>query len=199
MQGYTTMVAEALEQIEQMDGPMPTHVFLQAGVGSMSGAVLGFLVEKFKGEHPTTIIIEPKNAACMYQSIQAGDGQPHRIAGDLATIMAGLACGEPNPMGWEILRDYADFFGSCSDYVAAEGMRRLASPLRNDPMIVSGESGAVGSGLLELLMTKAGLAEYKDVMGLNNDAVILAFSTEGDTDPDGYRQIVHQGRCPSPL
>ena len=40
MQGYTTM---ALEAAEQLGDTMPTHVFLQAGVGSMAGAVAAFL------------------------------------------------------------------------------------------------------------------------------------------------------------
>jgi len=199
MQGYTTMVAEALEQIERMDGPMPTHVFLQAGVGSMAGAILGFLVERFKGKHPITVIIEPENAACMYKSTLAGDGQPHRVEGGLETIMAGLACGEPNPMGWEILRDYADFFVSCPDYVTSEGMRRLAKPISPDRSIVSGESGAVGIGFLELLMRKPNLAGHKNIMRLDKDSIVLAFSTEGDTDPENYRQIVHNGQISSPL
>ena len=190
MQGYTTMAAEALEQIELQGGPMPTHVFLQAGVGSMSGAVLGFLVQKFRGNHPKTVIIEPENAACMFKSIQAGDGKPHSVEGDLETIMAGLACGEPNPAGWEILRNYAEFFVSCPDFVTAKGMRRLAYPLGSDTGIVSGESGAVGIGLVELLVTKPDLTGLKDAMGLNKNSVVLAFSTEGDTDPSGYRKIV---------
>jgi len=198
MQGYTTMVAEALEQIEQMDSPKPTHVFLQAGVGSMSGAVLGFLVERFKGKHPITVIIEPENAACMYKSALVGDGQTHRVEGGLETIMAGLACGEANPMGWEILRDYADFFVSCPDSVTAEGMRRLANPIGADSKILSGESGAVGAGLLDILMRKSTFIEYQEAVRLNKDSVVLAFSTEGDTDPDGYRKIVHHGKCPSP-
>jgi len=196
MQGYTTMVAEALEQIERMGSPLPTHVFLQAGVGSMSGAVLGFLVERFKGKHPITVIIEPEKAACMYKSTLAGDGQPHRVEGGLETIMVGLACGEPNPMGWEILRDYADFFVSCPDLVTAEGMRRLANPIGVDSKIVSGESGAVGAGLLDLLMRKSAYAEYQQAVSLDKDSIVLAFSTEGDTDPDGYRKIVHHGKCP---
>lgn len=199
MQGYTTMVAEALEQIKQMGAPRPTHVILQAGVGSMSGAVLGFLVEKFKGSHPQTVIIEPENAACMYKSIQAGDGKPHRVAGDLETIMAGLACGEPNPMGWNILRDYADVFVSCPDYVTAEGMRQLANPLGADRKIVSGESGAVGIGLLESLVGNPVLADHQKIIGLDKNSVVLVFSTEGDTDPDGYQKIVYNGLCPSPV
>ncbi len=199
MQGYTTMVAEALEQLQQTGIEKPTHVLIQAGVGSMAAAVLGFLVEKFHAAHPTTIIIEPENAACFYKSIQAGDGQPHNVAGDLKTRMAGLACGEPNPMAWETLRDYADFFVVCPDFVTAEGMRRLAGPYGTDEKIVSGESAAVGVGLTELLMGKPELAIHRKAMGLDKDSIVLAFSTEGNTDPDGYRQIVDQGQCPSPI
>jgi diaminopropionate ammonia-lyase len=165
----------------------------------MAAAVLGFLVETFHAEHPTTLILEPEKAACFYKSILAGDGQPHVVTGDLQTRMAGLACGEPNPAAWEILRDYADGFVICPDYVTAEGMRRLADPYGTDEKVVSGESGAVGIGLLELLMGKPDLAEHRKAMGLDKDAVVLAFSTEGDTDPDGYRQIVHRGQCPSPI
>ena len=199
MQGYTTMVAEALEQLQQTGIEKPTHVLIQAGVGSMAAAVLGFLVEKFHAAHPTTIIIEPENAACFYKSIQAGDGQPHNVGGDLKTRMAGLACGEPNPPAWEILRDYADFFVACPDFTTAEGMRRLASPFGNDSKIVSGESGAVGIGLIDLLMRKPALAEQRKTMGLDRNSVVLTFSTEGDTDPEGYRQIVERGQCPSPI
>lgn len=199
MQGYTTMVAEALEQLQQEGIQKPTHIMIQAGVGSMAAAVLGFLVEKYHADHPTTLIIEPENAACFYKSILAGDGLPHRVTGDLQTRMAGLACGEPNPPAWEILRDYADFFVVCPDFVTAEGMRRLAAPCGTDAKVVSGESGAVGVGLLELLMAKPDLAEHRKAMRLDTDAVVLAFSTEGDTDPDGYRQIVQKGRCPAPI
>ena len=78
-------------------------------------------------------------------------------------------------------------------------MRRLASPLGHDPKIVSGESGAVGLGLLELCMDKPALAEHKKAMGLDKNAIVLAFSTEGDTDPEGYRQIVTEGICPVPF
>ena len=41
--------------------------------------------------------------------------------------MAGLACGEPCSIGWNVLRDYADNFISCPDYAAAQGMRVLGN------------------------------------------------------------------------
>jgi diaminopropionate ammonia-lyase len=62
--------------------------------------------------------------------------------------MAGLACGEPNIVAWRLLRDYSEMFVSCPDWVAARGMRLLGNPYKDDPKVVSGESGAVTAGLL---------------------------------------------------
>jgi len=198
-QGYTTMANEALVQLKLEGIRKPTHVFLQAGVGSLAGSVLGYYSNTFKGDPPTTIIVEPERAACIYESARAKDGQPHSVAGDLETIMAGLACGEPNTITWPILRDFAKAYFSCPDYVSAMGTRILASPIRNDRRIISGESGSVGIGLLSLLMKKMELREIKDRLGLNENSVILFFSTEGDTDPENYNKIVHEGKYPYPF
>ncbi|MBF8984040.1 diaminopropionate ammonia-lyase [Lutibacter sp. B2] len=196
-QGYTTMADEALEQLKSDGIQKPTHVFLQAGVGSMAGAVLGYYVNKFKGKYPITIIVEPEKAACIYKSALSGDGKPHFVTGELDTIMAGLACGEPNPVTWEILRDFANTYVSCPDYVSARGTRILANPIGNDKKIISGESGSVGIGLLSILMEKTELKELKNSLGLNEESVVLFFNTEGDTDPENYKKIVYDGKYPS--
>mgnify|MGYP001472993351 FL=1 len=189
-QGYTTMAGEALEQLEAFGIHKPTHVFLQAGVGSMAGAVLGYYANKFNGNPPTTVIVEPKEAACIYKSKFAGDGKPHTVKGDLKTIMAGLACGSPNCVTWQILDKFASGYITCPDYVSANGMRILANPCENDRKIISGESGAVGVGLLSLIMEKDELSELRKLLGLNKDSVVLLFSTEGNTDPENYNKIV---------
>jgi diaminopropionate ammonia-lyase len=196
-QGYTTIVAEALDQL-RLDGvTKPTHIFLQAGVGSFAGGILGYFANVFKDELPISIIVEPENAACIYMSALINDGQPHVVTGDLNTIMAGLACGEPNTVTWKFLRDFAFAYISCPDYVAARGMRVLANPIGNDKKIVSGESGAVGLGLVTLLLEREELKELKDKLRLDENSVILCFSTEGDTDPEQYRKIVYDGKNPS--
>ena len=90
MQGYTTMAYEALGQLEEK----PTHIFLQAGVGAMSGAIAGFFADLYGDEdRPAVIIVEPDKADCIFRTAQAGDGQIHTVKGDMDTIMAGLACG----------------------------------------------------------------------------------------------------------
>jgi len=195
MQGYMTMVTEA---INQLGDNVPTHVFIQAGVGAMAGAVQGALVEKYGEKSPVTVIVEPRNAACIYKSAQAGDGKPHTVTGDLNTIMAGLACGEPNPIGWDILKKSSKCFMSVDDYLAADGMRILSCPVLGDDRIISGESGPVGVGVLDLIMNDNSYADLKDALGLDSDSIILMFNTEGNTDPVGFREIVWYGKYLKP-
>jgi diaminopropionate ammonia-lyase len=199
MSGYGTAAGEALEQLQAASGEEgPTHVFVQAGVGSMAAAVLGFFRARFPESPPRVIVAEASSADCFYRSAVAGDGRPHATSGGLDTIMAGLACGEPNIIAYEILRDYASVFVSCPDYVAARGMRVLGSPILGDPQICSGESGAVTAGLLTFIARNKSLSALRVMLGLNEGSRILLFSTEGDTDPDRYRSIVWDGEIPTP-
>lgn len=197
MQGYTTLVLEFLEQLHQNGIDRPTHVFLQAGVGSLSGGVLGFLASFLGPRIPIAAIVEPNEAACIYTSAKAGDGKPHAVTGDLNTLMAGLACGEPNTIGWEILRDYASAYISCPDWVAANGMRILAAPLKGDEPVVSGESGAVTCGVLEYIMLHPEGRGLRKELRLDKTSTVLLLSTEGDTSPLTYRDVVWHGKYPS--
>ncbi len=190
MQGYLTMFDEAFEQL---DGQVPTHVFIQCGVGSLAGSLQAYLVERFGDERPLVTVVEPIRAACYYESMLAGDGRPHKVEGDLDTIMAGLACGEPNPLSWDILRDFADAFVACPDAVTVTGMRVLGNPLGGDARVVSGESGAVTLGLLLCLLEKPELDGLKKALKIGPGSSVLLFSTEGDTDPEMYRKIVRGG------
>lgn len=191
MQGYTTLIYEAINQMEEYGLDKPSHVFLQAGVGSFAGAILGYLVDKFGEERPITVVLEPDDANCLYLS--SISGKREIVDGDMPTIMAGLACGAPNTVSYELLRDYADGYLSCPDYVAARGMRILAAPLKGDPQVISGESGAVGTGVISLLMEREEYKELRESLKLDKNSVVLLISTEGDTDPKKYREIVWDG------
>ncbi|MEF9959579.1 MAG: diaminopropionate ammonia-lyase [Niameybacter sp.] len=188
MQGYGTMVKEALEQL----GQKPTHVFVQAGVGSLAGAVIGYIANHFVEGGIQMVVVEASEAACLYNSAVAGDGRIRIVTGDMPTIMAGLACGEPNTISWEILKNHTHYFVSCPDWVAAKGMCILGAPLKGDPRVISGESGAVTLGFLASVMEEETLKPLKEHLGLNEESIVLLFSTEGDTDPEHYRQIVWQ-------
>ena len=197
MQGYGTMAMEAAEQLEKAGHRRPTHIFVQAGVGSLAGAVTGFFANLFPDEPPKVVIVEADTAACLYKGAVAGDGEPRAVGGDMPTIMAGLACGEANTISWDILRNHASAFVSCPDWVSAKGMRTLAAPVGEDPKVVSGESGAVGAGLLAAMCERGEFLKLKEELGINEHSVVLMFSTEGDTDPENYREIVWDGKYPS--
>ena len=189
MQGYTTM---ALEIVEELDTIKPTHLFLQAGVGALAGAVTGFFADYYKDNRPIITIVEPDKADCIYKTAAANDGRIHTVDGDLNTIMAGLACGEPCTIGWNVLHDHADHFISMSDNYAELGMRTLGLPLGNDQVIVSGESGAATMGFVTEILSNPEHKELKEALQLNEDSIIICISTEGDTDKENYKRSLNQ-------
>ncbi len=198
MQGYTTMLSEVQEQLAAQGLSRPTHVFVQAGVGSLAAATIGFYADLFGAAGVRTCVVEPTQAACLYRSAQSGDGLPHNVEGDLDTIMAGLACGEPNPIAWEILKNYADYFAICPDYVAAMGMRVYGVPLRGDPAVISGESGAVTLGALRYILCHESGEEFRRQLELGPDSQVLLINSEGNTSPDDFRYVVWEGGIPVP-
>ena len=190
MEGYGTMALEADVQFEER----PTHVFVQAGVGSLAGAMVGYFANRYKGNPPVMVVVEAAAAACLYKGALAGDGDIRIVDGDMDTIMAGLACGEPNITSWDILKNHVTCFISAEDAVAARGMRMLAAPLKGDVQVTSGESGAAPFGALATIME---FDEYKDLreqLGLGKDSRVLLFSTEGDTDPERWRNIIWEAK-----
>lgn len=197
MQGYAHIAAEVIAQLRQMSQKKPTHVFLQAGVGSFAAAIAGHFIAAFGAERPVLVLVEPDQADCFYRSALAADGRERSVSGDMTTIMAGLACGKPNPLGWSIIRDYGDLFFSCPDWVTAKGMRVLGNPVGQDERVIAGESGAVGAGLLAALLEREELSEARKTLGLDQHSRVLLISTEGDTDPASYRRIVWDGAYPS--
>lgn len=191
MKGYTTIVAEILEQLSKEDLNDITHVILQAGVGSFAAAVAVSIYNQRMDNPPIFIIVEPSKADCLYESAQDDAGEPQRVHGDLDSMMAGLACGEPNPVAWEILKPITEAFFTSTDDVSAEGMRILSAPKGHDPKIISGESGALPIGVLHELMTNQALKEAKEALNLKQDSNILIINTEGDTNPENYKKIVN--------
>ncbi|MEG2822884.1 MAG: diaminopropionate ammonia-lyase [Lachnospiraceae bacterium] len=193
MQGYGTMALEADEQLGEYGCDRPTHIFIQAGVGSLAGAVQGYFANRYAGNEPIVVVVEAEVAACLYKGAVAGDGDIRTVGGDMLTLMNGLACGEPSTISWDILRNHVHTFVSCPDWVTAKGMRVLAAPLKGDVPVTAGESGAVTTGLLYHLMKDDHYKELRDHLKLDENSKVLLFSTEGDTDPNRYQSIVWDG------
>jgi diaminopropionate ammonia-lyase len=176
MQGYRLMADEAADQ---WTGAPPTHVFIQAGVGGAAAAVSVQMRSRFRPA-PRLIVVEPDRAACLLASAQADEVTA--IDGDLDTIMAGLACGEPSPLAWRELGRAAWAFMAIPDAAAIACMRLLAAQ-----GIVAGESGVAG---LAGCLLAAGDPAARTALGLGPDSRVLVFSTEGATDPDVYARYV---------
>lgn len=188
-QGYLTMAYEVYAQLQEQK-VIPTHILIQAGVGSLAAAITGFFKNVYKEYGVKVIVIESDKADCFYRTVEANDGTLHKVDGDMDTIMAGLACGEICSVAWEVLSDYADYYVSCSDGVTEDGMRTLAYPIEGDEHIVSGESGAVPVGLTLNLLQDSSYQGLKELVGLNEKSIVVCFNTEGATNKEGYEKIV---------
>ncbi len=175
MQGYSVLAIEIAAQ-----APTPTHVFVQGGVGGVAAAVLSDSWERHGAARPIFVVVEPENAACLFESAKAG--AVTAVGGDLDTIMAGLACGEPSILAWRILQPGADAFMTVRDAAAADAMRQLATL-----GVVGGESGVAGlAGLIKAARDPA----LRSALGLDTTSRVLCYGTEGATDPEVYRAIV---------
>lgn len=194
MQGYLTLGLEIVRQLQRVK---PTHIFLQAGVGSMAAAVAAYFANLYTTNRPIITIVEPNGADCLYRTAKAHDGKVHAFEGELHSIMAGLCCGIPCTVAWEVLEHCADFFVSMPDFVAADGMRILSSPLVGDERIISGESGASCFGLVADILRKPQYRHLANKLKINEQSNILCISTEGDTDQENYRKVVWDGAYPS--
>jgi diaminopropionate ammonia-lyase len=176
MQGYRLMAEEAADQ---WSGEPPTHVFVQGGVGGVAAAVSVQMRARFQPA-PVLIVVEPDRAACLLASAELGE--PATVAGNLDTLMAGLACGEPSLLAWQELDHGAAAFMAIPDEAATACMRLLAGY-----GIVGGESGV--AGLAGCLLAAADPAS-REALGLDVLGRVLAFNTEGATDPALYERLV---------
>lgn len=193
MQGYATIAREIIDELTDNDEEAPTHIFLQAGVGSFAAGIAAYFAEYYRDNAPHIIIVEPHQANCYYRSFSNQTGEMEIVTGDLDSMMAGLCCGAPNTRAFRILTQYASASFSLHDRIAALGMRILGNPLKDDPKIVSGESGAgVATGLLYFLQENDE-NNVKKELSLDESSRVLCINTEGDTDRAHYRDIVWRG------
>jgi diaminopropionate ammonia-lyase len=175
------MLREALRQLPEP----PTHVFVQAGVGGVAATVAGHLALVLGDRRPTSVVVEPARAACLFETARAG--HPVRIDHGEPTVMAMLECYEPSLVAWRVLSRVADAFMTVDEEDAVAVMNRLARPAGNDPAIVAGESG--GAGLAGLIRSAAD-PEIRAALDLTESSRVLVINTEGATDPERYAELV---------
>lgn len=181
MSGYGVMLREVVERI---DAP-PSHVFVQGGVGGLAAATAAALRQHWGPESPRVVVVEPDLAPCLFES--ARQGRPTAVEIEADTIMAGLSCGEPSSLAWEIIRSEVSDFVTIGDSLIPPAVRRLARPDGDDPVIEAGESGVAG---LAALIEAAGSEDLRKKLGLTADARILLIGSEGVTDPAIFAEIM---------
>ena len=183
MQGYGVMAAEAIAQLPPEEEP--THVFVQGGVGGMAAAVAAHIAWRWKKKRPMLVVVEPSDAACLLSSAKAGG--PTTVTGDLDTVMAGLSCGEPSLLAWDVLDEAGDAFMTIPDHAAEATMRILAEGRGGDQPMVAGESGVAG---LAGAIAASQVSDLRIKLAMDRRSRVLVFGTEGATDPDVYERIV---------
>ncbi|MFH1319517.1 MAG: diaminopropionate ammonia-lyase [Bacteroidota bacterium] len=186
MAGYTTIFRE----VNPVCNRIIDIVFLQTGVGGLTAAGTWYFVNRYKENRPKLISVEPTESDCFLESIRFGKGEPKQARGNQESIMAGLNCGIPSPVAWPVIKDGVDLFMSVSDDYAIEAMRQYYYPEKDDPRIISGESGASGLAGLLALMTNDKFSAAREKLGISSNSKILIINTEGDTDPVNFEKIV---------
>ena len=181
MAGYGMMTREICEALDQP----PTHVFLQGGVGGLAASVAASLRQYWGAASPRVVIVEPDRAACLAESARAGKATTVVIVNE--TIMAGLSCGEPSAMAWEILAEEASDFLTIPDEIVAPTVRLLARPMGNDPVVEAGESAVAG---LAALIAARQDADLSTNLGLDVTSRVLLIGSEGVTDPAIFATIM---------
>jgi len=181
MAGYSVMVAEI---IEQLAGDVPTHVFVQGGVGGLAATVCECFHLAWGEAAPRFVIVEPELAPCLFESCKKGE----RVATDVVeeTVMAGLSCGEVSAIAWPTLCRFTDDFLTIPDFVVAPTMRLLADGPFFDPPIVAGESAVAG---LAGLICSSRHASLASALQLDQASRVLVIGTEGATDQALYESM----------
>ena len=177
--GYTVMLVEAIEQLQ---GEIPTHVFIQGGVGGLASAVCAYFWEFWGESRPRFVVVEPERANCLQQSARAG--KPVTVCGDLETLMAGLSCGEVSLLAWQILAPGVDDFMTVGEDAVAPCMRLLAA---DNLAIEAGESAV--AGLAAALAARAD-PDLSAALDLDQSSRVFVIGTEGATDAEIYCRLV---------
>ena len=181
MAGYGVMTREICRELEKP----PTHVVLQGGVGGLAAGVIAALVQHWGDVAPRVVIVEPDRAACLFASAKAGQATTVEIAEE--TIMAGLSCGEPSEMAWQIISETARDFLAMPDQFVAPTVRLLARPIGQDLAVEAGESAVAGLSAVIAARSDDALSKALD---LGPASRVLLIGSEGVTDQEIFDRIM---------
>ena len=181
MAGYSVMMKEISEQINNQK---ISHVILQAGVGGMAAAMVAGIA-KYLNHVPQIIVVEPESAACVMESIKAGEIK--KISIKKESLMGGMSCDEVSMVPWEILKNSVNYCVTVSDNYISKTVKSLSNCEFSNEKIIGGECSTPG------IISLAGLcndAEIKKKINLNDQSNVLLFGCEGDADEELYQKLL---------
>ena len=181
MAGYGVMAREIVRELPEL----PTHVFLQGGVGGLAASVIAVFHQEWGKAAPRNIVVEPELAPCLFASAKAG--APISVKIEEETLMAGLSCGEPSQIAWKILENAVHGFMTIPEALVAPAVRMLATGQSGDPGLDVGESAVAG---LIGLICGATNRSLRDEMKLGPASRVMIIGSEGVTDPSLFQAIM---------
>merc|ERR1712146_123114 len=98
------MFAEAYRSIG--DDELPTHLFVQCGVGTLAAGAASFVVEQMKrqtSERPILVMVEPTSADAFSFAVSFGAGSPLESPHASNSVMGGLNCNQISPDAFPLL------------------------------------------------------------------------------------------------
>ena len=181
MAGYSVMMKEIVDEINK---EKITHIFLQAGVGGMAGAMVAGAA-RYLENIPKIIVIEPDSAACVMESIKSGKIEKVQIIRE--SLMGGMSCGEPSLVPWKILKNSVNNCISLPDDDIGKAMKLLASASFGKDKIIAGENSAPG---VISLIASCNDEKIKNKINLDNNSNVLLIGCDGNTDQEMYQKLL---------
>jgi len=181
MAGYSVMMKEIVDQI---NNESITHIFLQAGVGGMAGAMVAGVARYLKNI-PKIIVVEPDSAACVMKSIESGKIEKVQIVRE--SLMGGMSCGEPSLVPWKILKKSVNNCISLPDDDIGKAMKLFANASFGNDKIIAGENAAPG---VISLIACCNDENIKNSINLASNSNVLLIGCEGDTDQEMYQKLL---------
>jgi diaminopropionate ammonia-lyase len=182
IEGYGTVFSEIEEQLAGRAAP--DMIAVPIGVGALAAAVVRHYWSGSGSldDRPRIVGVEPTSAACVLESVAAGEIVTLDHPQD--SIMAGLNCATPSLIAWPTVSRGIDAYVAVPDARVPEAMRLLAAD-----GIVAGETGAGGLAGMLALAHEPQMAQARFALGLGEASRALLLCTEGATDPEAYARL----------
>lgn len=173
--GYGRLMAEVRDQVKAMN-ILPTHAFVQAGVGGLAAAVAAGFRSSFEKNHKdqkiNIIVVEPRSCPAVAVALEAG--QVVRVAGGLETAADMLSCGEASAPALDVLLAYGVQTIQVDEDALLWAKDTLTQHLGHG-ISASGAAGLAGLGAAIKSMT-----DGQNPFGLSKDSQVLVIASEGE-------------------